>query len=166
MDWTIQRHAPWPAVVMDRLWRLVALNAPATRLFGAVGLTVGKSLLDLTMDIPRLQSLVINWAEVGHLTALRLRAESARAGGVADLDRAAAALLADPTIAACRPTGGTVILPTRYRTPGAEFSFISTYATFGAAEEVSLAEMKIELMFPADDSTRTALLAMEAATNT
>src|SRR5690606_28095237 len=52
MDWTIRRHAPYPALVMDRLWRLVALNPVAARMFGAVGIGPGDSLLDLMQASP------------------------------------------------------------------------------------------------------------------
>ena len=38
-------------------------------------------------------------------------------------------------------------------------SMFSTIAQFGSTEDIVLAEMKIELMFPADDLTRQALTA-------
>ena len=93
MGWMIDRHAPYPALILDRLWRIVALNGPATRLFSPVGFAEGVSLLDALADPAVFAGLIENWVEVGHHTALRLKAESARAGGIAALDRAVAALL-------------------------------------------------------------------------
>lgn len=164
MDWTVSRHAPWPALVMDRLWTIIRLNAPAAQLFGAVGLGEGASLLD-AISTPGLGASVIeNWDEVGHHTLLRLRAQSARAGGLPALDRAAAALARDPAVAAWSlPERPVVVVPTIWRAGSQRLSMFSTYAQFSTAEETNVAEMQIELMFPADAATETALRAMEAA---
>lgn len=151
MGWMIDRHAPYPALILDRLWRIVALNPPAARLFGPAGFAEGASLLDALSDPATFSGLIENWVEVGHQTALRMRGESARAGGIAALDRAVAALMSDPQIAAHQPPAtGRAILPTVYRMGGQRLALFSTYAQFGAAEEVALSDMKIELMFPAD----------------
>jgi transcriptional regulator with XRE-family HTH domain len=161
MDWTIDRHAPYPALILDRLWRIVALNGPARKLFGPAGFAPGASLLDALCDPVLFPALIENWVEVGHHTALRLRAESARAGGIAELDRAVATLLANPAIAASQPQAtGRAVLATIYRMGDQRLPFFSTYAQFGAAEEVALSDMKIELMFPADDHAKAALLAL------
>jgi transcriptional regulator with XRE-family HTH domain len=159
MDWTITRHAPYPGLIMDRLWRIVAMNTPAERMFGPAGFTVGASLLEALQDVSVFSSLIENWVEVGHSTLLRLRSESARAGGIAELDRAAARLAADPQIAGFQSrVSRSVVTPTVYRTGDARLALFSTYAQFGSAEEVSLADMKIELMFPADEATKTFLI--------
>ncbi len=160
MDWTIRRHAPYPALVMDRLWRLVALNRPATTLFGALGLGEGSSLLD-AVATGLGQKAIENWAEVGHHTLRRLRAESTRAGGIAELDAAAEALARDPDVAGWEPEGQpTAVIPTIYRSGDLRLALFSTYAQFGTAEEVALEEMKIELMFPADAQTDAMLRAL------
>jgi transcriptional regulator with XRE-family HTH domain len=151
MGWMIDRHAPYPALILDRLWRIVALNPPAQRLFGPVGFAEGASLLDALSDATVFPALIENWVEVGHHTSLRLKAESARAGGIDALDRAVAALMANPEIAAHQPRAtGRAILPTVYRMGDRRLAMFSTYAQFGAAEEVALSYMKIELMFPAN----------------
>ncbi|MCU0903400.1 MAG: helix-turn-helix transcriptional regulator [Tabrizicola sp.] len=158
MEWMISRHAPYPALILDRTWRIIALNRPAETIFGAVGFAVGTSLLDALNDLSRFEAMIENWAEVGHSSLLRLRSESARAGGIAALDRAAAILASDPRISGYQPTGGLrAIVPTIYRLHGQRLAMVSTYAQFGSAEEVSLADMKIELMFPADPAAEAML---------
>ena len=162
MGWMIDRHAPYPALILDRLWRIVALNRPAAQLFGPAGFAEGASLLDALADPSVFSNLIENWVEVGHHTALRLKAESARAGGIDALDRAVAALMADPQIAAFHPLAtGRAVLPTLYRMGDTRLSLFSTYAQFGAAEEVALSEMKIELMFPADAQAETLLRGLD-----
>lgn len=163
MGWIIDRHAPYPALILDRLWRVVAMNPPAQRLFGPAGFAEGTSLLDAMADLALFAGLIENWVEVGHHTAHRLKAESARAGGIAALDRAASALLSHPAIAAHQPRAtGRAILPTVYRLGRQRLAMFSTYAQFGAAEEVALSDMKIELMFPADAEAQ-ALLQAQAS---
>lgn len=163
MGWMIDRHAPYPALILDRLWRIVALNPPAKRLFAPAGFTSGVSLLDAMSDLTVFAALIENWVEVGHHTALRLKAESARAGGIDALDRAVATLLANPEIAGHQPrTTGRAILPTIYRTGDQRLAMFSTYAQFGAAEEVALSDMKIELMFPADPDAESFFASMTA----
>lgn len=161
MGWMIDRHAPYPALILDRLWRIVALNGPAARLFGPAGFGEGISLLDALSDPAVFAGLIENWVEVGHHTALRLKAESARAGGIAALDRAVAALMSNAQIAAHQPRStGRAILPTIYRMGGQRLAMFSTYAQFGAAEEVALSDMKIELMFPADTGAEAVFAAL------
>ena len=163
MDWTITRHAPYPAVIMDGLWRLVALNTPAMRLFAGLGLSPGDSLLHAMRDPEGAPRAIENWAEVGHHTMIRLRTESAAAGGVPALDAAARHLSQDPAIARWQaPTELPAIIPTIYTAPGLRLSLFSTYATFGTAEDIALRDMKIELMFPADAATRHSLIALSA----
>ena len=162
MDWTIRRHAPYPAVVMDRLWCLVALNATAARMFAPLGLGRGASLLELVAAPGSAAHFIENWGEVGHHMMIRLRAESARAGGIAELDHAVAVLADDPAVAAYQPPDRSPpVVPTIYRAGGLRLSLFSTYAHFGTGEEVTLSGMKIELMFPADAATEAALRALQ-----
>lgn len=158
MGWMIDRHAPYPALILDRLWRIVAMNDPADRLFGPAGFAPGASLLDALADPSVFSQLIENWVEVGHHTTLRLKAESARAGGIDALDRTVAALMSNPEIAAHQPRAtGRAILPTVYRMGQQRLALFSTYAQFGAAEEVALSDIKIELMFPADAEAKALL---------
>jgi hypothetical protein len=88
----------------------------------------------------------------------RLRTESRHAGGDPVLDRAAEALSKELDVRhACDAPLPTVVT-TRYLASGAPLSFFSTIAQFGSAEDIALAELKIELLFPADEATRQALV--------
>jgi transcriptional regulator with XRE-family HTH domain len=150
LDWMIQRHAPYPALVLDRVWTITALNAPAQALFSPAGFAEDSSLLDAAQPA-RLQALVENWVEVGHHALLRLRAESAAAGGIPELDRAAQALANVPDIARFLPPAPvTAIMPTVYRTAQGPLALFSTFASFGSPAEVGLEGLRVELMFPAD----------------
>lgn len=153
LDHMLQSHAPYPAFAVDRLWKVIQLNAPASKLFGLLGIAEGSNMLEIVTS-PKLPQFVENWSEVAHHSAQRLRTESAAQGGVPELDATANELakVAPPT----EPTTGPVI-PTIYRAGDLRLSLFSTIAQFGTAEDVTLDDLKIELFFPADDSTKTAL---------
>ncbi|WP_171179658.1 helix-turn-helix domain-containing protein [Ruegeria sp. HKCCD8929] len=148
--WTLKQHAPYPGMVLDRLWRIVKLNDPAERLFAPLGLGEGQSLLTL-LTSPLMAELVENWPDVAHYTMLRLRAESATAGGLPELESAAQVLAAQ-----ARPSGDVVNGPsifTVYRFGGQRLSLFGTIAQFSTVADETLDDLKIELFFPADDES-------------
>ncbi|MEM6438593.1 MAG: helix-turn-helix domain-containing protein [Pseudomonadota bacterium] len=163
VDWMLDRHAPYPAFALDRAWRLVRLNGPAERLFGAVGLGPGDGLAQALAAHQGVRGALENFEEVAAHALARLRTENAHLGGDAELEAAIAALSeaapASSDGAALRPA----FVPARWRLGEATLSLLSTLAQFGAAEDVALADLKIELMFPADDPSRQLLEAMAEA---
>ncbi|MBU2580786.1 MAG: hypothetical protein KJ622_03585 [Alphaproteobacteria bacterium] len=51
-----------------------------------------------------------------------------------------------------------VVVATHLRSAGGPLTFFSAIAQFGTAEDIALAELRIELLFPADEATRRALV--------
>lgn len=155
IDRTLDRHAPYPGIAIDRLWRLTRMNAPAQKMFGLLGMVEGGSLLELLRN-PLLWQVVENWPEVAHSSMLRLRTESAAQGGVPELD-AAATFLAEH--ARARTDVGPAVL-TVFRFGDQRLAMFGTIAQFGTPESMTLEELKIELFFPSDVETETALETM------
>jgi transcriptional regulator with XRE-family HTH domain len=163
VDWTLTRHDPFPAIAVDRHWSVVSANQCGQMLLSGIGLDVGDSLLDAMLYSEAVRDAVVNWPEVAHHTMMRLRTESAHLGGDPVLDEAANRLAEE--IGTSPPHDGAplpAIVPATYRANGMVLSFFSTIAQFGTAEDIALADLKIELMFPADDVTRQVLLAGQA----
>ena len=52
------------------------------------------------------------------------------------------------------------LVPLIVNAPGGQLSFLSTIAHFGTSEDVTVRDLRLELLFPADDATRAALKAM------
>jgi hypothetical protein len=48
-------------------------------------------------------------------------------------------------------------MPLILNTPAGQLSFLSTIAHFGTSEDVTIRDLRLELLFPADDATRQAL---------
>lgn len=161
MERILVRHDPYPAVMLDRLWRIEAVNPVAGQLFAAAGMGPGDSLLDFIAGPGQAAGVIENWAEVGHHTLMRLRAESRAAGGIDALDRAAARLARDPLVAGYLPEGPLPpVISTIYRAGGLRLALYSTFVHFGGAEDLTLNDLKIELMFPADEHSRAVLEVM------
>ncbi len=159
MHHSLERHAPYPALAVDRLWSVVAMNAPARTMFGTLGIGEGGSLLDLMVS-GILPPLIENWPAVAHHAAQRLRTESAAQGGVARLDAVA------DTLAAVPGAGQTVlgpVVPTIYRLGAVRLSLFAIIAQFGTPEDMTIDDVKIEFYFPADTATDVALRAMAPA---
>ena len=154
-------HEPYPAVVVDRAWNLVAANR-SVELFTAL---VDPALLEPPANVLRaslhprgMAPHVLNLAEYRMHLLDRLRRQIALTA-----DRGLAGLLEElEGYPAPEPDGepdpaGEIALPLRLRVDGRELSFFGTIATFGTALDVTVAELSIEAFFPADAATAEAL---------
>jgi transcriptional regulator with XRE-family HTH domain len=162
LDLILTGHEPYPALVVDRGWNLVAANSAIV----ALGEWVDPALLEAPVNAMRvglhprgLAAWIVNLAEVRAYFVGRLEHQVAITG-----DAGLAALLdevssypapeyeRDPGAVAA---AGQILTPLiRLRGPdGGELSFFATVATFGTAVEVTTSELSIELAFPADAAT-------------
>lgn len=160
MTWTLDRHAPYPGFAIDRHWVLQALNAPAERLFGALGVGIGASLLEALVTPGPLRATIENWPEVARHMASRLRTESRHVGGDAVLDEAARRMTEGLDAEEAGLGVFPAVLTSRLRLGDQTLAFFSTIAQFGSAEDIAIADLRIELLFPLDAVTREALEAM------
>lgn len=158
VSWTLERHAPYPGLALDRLWRIVKLNAPATKLFAPLGLEEGGSLLNLVTN-PMMPDLIENWPEVAHHTMLRLRAESTAAGGIPELEAAIQHLADHVQMTSDIPSNPTI--PTIYRFGDQRLSLFGTIAQFSTINDETLDDLRIELFFPADQESADFLSSMQ-----
>jgi transcriptional regulator with XRE-family HTH domain len=160
--WTLERHDPFPAFALDKHWVIVAANVAATGLFAAVGIAVGDSLLDRLVHAPEFRAAFDNWHDVIRYLVTRLRTENIHLGGDPVLTEAIARLGPDITTAEPKAAAElSAVTPTRFRVNGTVLSLMSTIAQFGTAEDIALADLRLELMFPADDATRALLMAAQ-----
>lgn len=147
----LANHAPFPAFVVDRWWGVVDANPAARALLGAAGEDPG-DFIDL-LDGP-LRQMLDNWSEIAWHSLYRLRREAAAAGTDARLETMLRRLeklvetVPPPPIDPDSPmVCPTVVLG------GQRLRFVGTIARFGSAVDVTLSELRIELLFPADDAT-------------
>ncbi len=154
ITWTLERHDPFPAIVLDRHWNVVSSNQSAALMFAFLGVNPEVNMIDLFLEDGGAKELVVNWSEVGYFLLTRLRTENAAVGGDEILERAIATLSDDPEIAPPAASPLPPALAVTLRLGDANISLLSTIAQFGSAEDIALADQRVELFFPADDATR------------
>ena len=163
LDRVLAAHEPYPAVVFDRAWDLVAANAPMTELAASAG--IDPALLEPPINILRtglhprgLAPLIVNLAQWRAHFLQRLARQIAISGDDhlrSLVDEVAAYPIPDAEDGAAAEAGGGEILgPVRLRAPtGGEWTFFGMFASFDTPFEVNTSELAIELLFPADRAT-------------
>jgi transcriptional regulator with XRE-family HTH domain len=161
LDRVLKGHEPYPAVVVDRQWELVAANRSVplfTRLAAPHLLEPPANALRITLHPDGMAPHILNLPEWRAHLLDRLRRQIAVTS-----DDGLAALyqeLADYPggEAPLHPHEPGIAVPLRIRVDDAELAFFSTIATFGTAVDITLAELSIEAFFPADRATADFLL--------
>ena len=162
LDRFLRAHQPFPAVVVDGHWNIVAANAAVAMLTEGTApelLAPTANALRLTLHPDGMAPRIVNLAEwSGHLLQ-RLRRQAVITGDP-ELEQLHDELGAFPGVSLDPPPvdGADIVLPLRLRDGDRELAWISTVSTFGTAADVTLAELSIEAFYPADDETAAALL--------
>jgi transcriptional regulator with XRE-family HTH domain len=157
LDKVLAGHEPFPAVVVDRRWNLLAANKPALRII-AEG--VDPELLQQPVNALRvslhprgLAPRISNLPEYSAHLIDRLRRQLLVApddAGQSLLDE----LRGYPGVHTGAPSDpAAVFVPLALSTRAGELRFFSTIATFGTALDITLAELAIESFFPANEQT-------------
>jgi transcriptional regulator with XRE-family HTH domain len=167
VQWAVARilegHEPYPAVVVDRVWNVVSMNRAASLLATDVDadlLAPVPNVYRLSLHPGGLAPRIANLAEfAAHL--LRQLRHDAEVSADPDL----AALLGEvesyPDIRSLPrtavPKAGHVVVPMRLRHPAGELALFTAITTFGTPVDVTVAELALELFFPADAVTASRL---------
>ncbi len=166
LDLILTGHEPYPALVVDRGWNVVAANSA----MGALAGWIDPALLEAPVNAMRaglhprgLARWIVNLGEVRAYFVGRLEHQVAITGDP-DLTALLDEVAGYPAPAyerhpAAEAAAGHILTPLmRIRGPaGDELSFFATVASFGTAVEVTTSELSIELTFPADAATAEAL---------
>jgi transcriptional regulator with XRE-family HTH domain len=167
LELVLSGHEPYPAVVIDRWWNLVAANASLALFLDGVApelLEPPVNALRVSLHPDGMAPRIVNFAEYAAHLLERLRRQVAltadeRLASLEDELRGYATV-ADAQPHEVEPGGGEIAVPLRLRSAGGELAFFSTIATFGTAIDITVAELAIEAFFPADPATAAALRAL------
>ncbi|MEY2571028.1 MAG: hypothetical protein QOE63_1378 [Acidimicrobiaceae bacterium] len=164
LDRLLAGHEPFPAVVVDRGWDLVAANGSALAILtdgvSPVLLEPPVNTLRVSLHPDGLAPRIANLAEYGAHLLLRLDRQAALTGD-ASLAELATELRSYPGVVA-GPVGvadatSLLFVPLVLRSGDQQLTFFSTLTTFGTAVDITIAELSVEAFFPADDATAAAL---------
>ncbi len=156
IDLVLQGH-PYPAIAVDRRWNLVTANDRAMTLIDGVDadlLGPPLNVYRVTLHPDGMRSRIENFDEYAEHLLARLQHQVA-----VSADAELAELLDEMTgyVGPLEPRGWTsaadVFLPMRLRVGDRVLSMMSTISVFGTPVDITLAELAIEMFFPADAET-------------
>ena len=147
----LDTHEPYPAILLGPGLQVLDTNDAASRLFPGMSEMTSEAMVDLLFGPGPYRELVENWVEVFWVGLETLRREADRGDSpeVSALLRQAEAYAEDVE----RPEDGTPELPVicpRFRIGGRTIRTISSVMRFDNAVDVTVAGLRLELMFPAD----------------
>jgi transcriptional regulator with XRE-family HTH domain len=156
----LQAHKPYPAFAVDRHWNIALSNGAMAQLY----LDCAPELMSRPVNAVRLvlhpgglAPRIVNYSEWrGHVVAVLRQQIEARA------DPAVQALL-DEVMAYPAPAGATAApasegssrfaTPLQIATDAGIASFLNTTTIFGTPTDITLSELALEMLFPADELT-------------
>lgn len=152
----LANQMPYPAIVLDRHWNLIGANDVAKNLLEAVGFAGYKNLLEALADQSKIQSSIVNWEESIGLVLERLRTEIEFFGEDTILIELEYKLATSFNKHCLNPkfNRSQAIIPTQFRIGENIISLFSSIAQFGTVQDLSLYDIKVELMFPMNDTSR------------
>ncbi len=156
IEHVLQAQEPFPAVVVDARWDLVAANSAVALLTegaAAALLEPPVNVLRLSLHPAGMAARIVNLAEWrAHLLhRLDRDIESTADPGLITLRDELAGYPSPPLTSA--PDTRAILVPLRLRIPGAVLSLLSTTTIFGTPRDITLAELAIESFYPADAPT-------------
>ena len=157
------RHAPNPAMLCDRHWTILDANAAARALLAPLHNGAGE------MNVPRLMAqsplapqIIVNLGEVLEELIARIRLEALESGGDPEfatlLRLLGEAASRHPPPRAAQPR--RPLVPLVLRSSMGELRFLTAITHFGTSEDVAVRDLRLELLFAADDATRAAMEAI------
>ena len=172
----LRTHEPFPALAVDRHWNIVLANAASRRLMQGLPPALACEPVNLfrsSLHPDGFAGFTRNFDEWGcyllsQLDAAVLEAEAHSDKG-AQLIALAREINAYPNVVALRSrsraesSGATsaaeqpLVLSCILTLAGQRAALYSTLATLGAARDLTLSELRLELFYPADDETRALL---------
>lgn len=168
VDLILAGHEPYPALVVDLRWNLVAANAAVAPLLAGVDpelLAAPMNVMRLALHPKGLALRIANLAEWRAHLLERLRRQAALTAdaGLAELIEELKTYPTPPASDRRLEDYGEVAVPFQLLAGDALLSFFSTTTVFGTAVDITLSELTLETFFPADAATAEALRQAHAA---
>jgi hypothetical protein len=143
-------HEPYPAMALDARYTVVAANRASAALFGPE--LVGSNFVRDALAGPATAQTIVNWPEVAWAGLDRLRQDARRSPFDPELrSLICAAEAALDGVSRPSPAEGGLMMCPWFRIGGTVVRTIAMTARFDHIAEVTLDELRIELMYPLDD---------------
>lgn len=171
LDAMLAAHDPFPAYVIDRHWNMVMANPAAGHLIAAMPPAAhihADNMAKLVLHPDGLRTVAENWNDAAAATLLRLEREADESPGDHELLALLKEVRSYPDLPDDRelsrvPSVHELLLPIKVRLGEQPLSFFTTIATLASPSDITLQELRLETLLPADKQTEAALHAMRDA---
>ncbi|WP_338768297.1 helix-turn-helix transcriptional regulator [Massilia sp. METH4] len=167
LEFMLAQAAPYPALVVDRLWNLVMANEPAAAMMrfflglpphAPIPRDGSVNVIRMALDPQGLRPCIVNWEEVCADQLQWIAREAMSDGPGSEAQALLVELLALPGIevAARVPNlerRALPFLPITLRKGDVELNLFTTITTLGTPRDVTVHELRLESFFPADDAS-------------
>ncbi len=153
----LESHEPYPAYVINRWWEVVDANEAGRRFFPQSG-DGPIDLVDAFLRPGPTRDTIVNFSVVGWTFLRRLRREVLADSGpderLQELLERAESYMKDVPVGT-ETLGSELVACPHFRIGDQVIKTVSMVARFGAAREVTLDELRVELVFPGDEEAET-----------
>lgn len=149
LEHTLESHAPYPGVIVNGWWDIVRLNAPARRLLGPVD---GENLAEAVLH-PAMRERVVDFEPFARAILGRLRRDARHA----PFDTRLEALCASVEAVVGPESGDSTAICPAFRVDGGTVRTFSLVGELTSAHDITLEELRVELLYPADEDSATLL---------
>lgn len=165
LEFMLRQQEPYPALVMDRYWNQIQTNRGAEQVVGwlLAGQTLPPELSDrvnltkLMLHPQGLRQYITNWESAATHVIHRVHRESLE-GQDEQSQKLFDELLGYPTVrelwqAPAEDSWHLPLLTVNFAKDGRQLSFFTTITTLGTPHDITLQELRLECLFPADEAT-------------
>lgn len=168
MDTVLRAHLPYPAFAVDRHWNVILSNAALPQLYEGCAqelLLPPVNAVRLILHPRGMAARILNYADwrAHTLQLLRAQLQARQDPGLQGLIAevmgypAPGDARSNPGFPASQRLATPLVIATRFGT----VSFLNTITVFGTPNDVTLAELALEMLFPADSDTVAVVQQME-----
>lgn len=153
----LNNHEPLPAIVIDGAWNIINGNAAAQAMIQILPFHGSSCVVDALINDDPDDPIFLNWSVIAAWTALRLQHEIMQSGGREELNALYDKLANDPRLKAEDINSFSNFGP--ILTMNAKFNdqtltFFTMMVEFSTVQDITLSELRVELFFPGDDTTK------------
>ncbi len=171
MDRVLKAHLPYPAFAVDRHWNVVLSNSALQQLYEGCSEQMLRhrpvNAVRLTLHPQGMGPRILNYAEWREHTLHLLRnqlqkqVDAGLEALLAEVQGYPAPLRSDRSPQHAFDATQRLATPIRIATRFGTVSFLNTLTVFGTPSDVTLAELPLEILFPADDESVEMVAQME-----
>lgn len=171
LETLVEAHNPFPAYVIDRMWNLLIANTAAARLTGLLlptdqALTLGGNVLRLFLHPDGARNSIVNWPQAASVLVERLAAECTANPEDEELSALFDEVRGYEGIAELAPQRGyplanSVLTAIHVQSGDIDLHLYTTISSLAGAADITVEELRLETLLPADSQTREALYSMQ-----